>query len=231
MDCLSNEEEVIIQTTVNEMYESEQSNPMFSSAVDPYTHVKCGNLEEELSAITEIKCIASAEKLKELLGTSCRQPGCCKMLRSVEVKSTCGYAIKLEWLCEAMHRGFWYSSSIYAAGMSTNYIVETALVLSGISHHQFLRFCRFVNLTHTSTTSYARNQRLYAAPAIHQEYIRMRDSINDDIKLQDGLILCGDGRMDSPGFCATKATYSFMEEGGSHRVVSMEHGDKRQVQI
>ena len=35
--------------------------------------------------------------------------------------------------------------------------------------------------------------------------------------------------MDSPGFCATKATYSFMGEGGSHRVVNMEHGDKRQV--
>ena len=44
-----------------------------------------------------------------------------------------------------------------------------------------------------------------------QPYIRMRDAIIDDIKLQDGLILCGDGRMDSPGFCATKATYSFKE--------------------
>ena len=104
MDCLSNE--VIIQTTVNEMYdESEQSNPMYSSAIDPYTHVQYGSIEE-LSAIKEVKCIASAEKLKEFLGTSCRQPGCCKKLRFVEVKSTCGYAIKLEWLCEAMHRGF-----------------------------------------------------------------------------------------------------------------------------
>ena len=66
MDCLSDEEKVI-QTTVNEMYnENDQSNPMFSSAIDPYTHVKYVNLEEELSAITEIKCIASAEKLKEL---------------------------------------------------------------------------------------------------------------------------------------------------------------------
>ena len=230
VDGLSDEDEVIIQTTINEMYnESEQSNPAYSSAVDPYTHVQYGNLDEELSGIKELKCIASAEKLKELLGTSCRQPDCSKKLRSVEVKSTCGYAIKLEWLCEAMHRGFWYSSSIYAAGMSVNYIVETALVLSGMSHHQFMRFCRFVNLTHTSPTSFARNQRLYAAPAIHQEYLRMRDSIIDDVSKAKDLILCGDGRMDSPGFCATKATYSFMEEGGSHRVVNMEHGDKRQV--
>ena len=46
---------------------------------------------------------------------------------------------------------------------------------------------------------------------------------------QKGVIVCGDGRMNSPWFCATKGTYSFMEEGGSHRVVNMEHGDKRQV--
>ena len=96
-----------------------------------------------------------------------------KKLCSVEVKSTCGYAIKLEWLCEAMHRG---SSSIYTAGMSVNYIVET--LLSGMSHHQFMRFCRF---THTSPISYARNQRLYTVPAIHQEYLRMWDSIIDDV--------------------------------------------------
>ena len=45
MDCLS-DEQVIIQTTVNEMYdESEQSNPMYSSAIDPYTHVQYGSLE------------------------------------------------------------------------------------------------------------------------------------------------------------------------------------------
>ena len=42
----------MIQTTVNEMYDGdEESTPMFSSDVDPYTHVTYGNLEEELSAV------------------------------------------------------------------------------------------------------------------------------------------------------------------------------------
>ena len=96
MDCFSDEDEVIIQTTINDMYDksvqSTESSQAYSSAVDPYTHVKYGNLDEGLSAINEVKCIASAEKLKELLGMSCRQPGCCKKLRSVEVKLACGYA-------------------------------------------------------------------------------------------------------------------------------------------
>ena len=59
---------------------------------------------------------------------------------------------KTEWMCEAVHRG---SGTLNAADMSTKYIVEMALVLSGISHYQFKHFCWFVNLTHTSPTSYA----------------------------------------------------------------------------
>ena len=36
--------------------------------------------------------------------------------------------------------------------------------------------------------------------------------IIEDIKQQDGVVLSGDAQMDPPGFSATKATYSFMEE-------------------
>ena len=42
------------------------------------------------------------------------------------------------------------------------------------------------------------------------------------------LVLCGDARIDSPGYSATKATYSFMEHD-SNVVLHMEHGDKREV--
>ena len=80
-----------------------------------------------------------------------------------------------------------------------------------------------VHVILSSPTSYARNQRLYAAQAIHQEYIRTRDLIIDDVSKAKDVILCGDGRMDSPGFCATKATYSWKG------VLNMEHGDKRRV--
>ena len=212
------------------MYDQEESNPRFESKTDPYVNVRYGSLQDELNAVNDIKCIASAEKLKELLGTTCRVPGCFQMLCSVEVKMTCGYALKLEWLCQACHRGFWYSSSTYAGGFSINHIIETALLLGGMNFTKFVRFCRFINLLHTSPSSFFRNQRLYAAPAIHQEYNHMSSAIIDDIKSHQEIILYGDGRMDSPGFSATKATYSFMEEGGG-RVVIMEHGDKRQVCI
>ena len=228
---IADDEEILIHTTINEMYDGaeEESSPVIDSKIDPYADVHYGSLHDELNAVVDVKCVASATKLKELVGATCRQPGCFKKLRSIEVLKTCGYALKLEWTCEAKHRGFWYSSSTYAAGFSINHAIETALLLAGMNYSKFLRFCHFVHLVHSSPSSFFRNQRLYAAPAIHLEYVEMRNAIIDDVKLHDEVILCGDGRMDSPGFSATKATYSFMEEQGSGRVVSMEHGDKRQV--
>ena len=54
----------------------------------------------------------------------------------------------------------------------------------------------------------------------------MRDLIMEDMKKRNkAVVLAGDSQMDSPGFSATKGSYSFMDIE-SQKVVSMEHGDK-----
>ena len=63
-DNISDEEEIMIQTTVNEMYDgdgNQKLTPIFSSLIYLYTHLKYGNPEEDLSAVKEMRCIASAE--------------------------------------------------------------------------------------------------------------------------------------------------------------------------
>ena len=92
-DSIGDEEEVIIQTTMDEMDDADESSPMYNSALDPYAQVTYGNLAEELESLKEVKCVASASTLIKLLGTHCRQPGCSKKLRSVEVQTTCGYTL------------------------------------------------------------------------------------------------------------------------------------------
>ena len=73
------------------------------------------------------------------------------------------------------------------------------------------------------------NQRLSAAPAIHQVYEEgQRDIITSPRFQSRKLVVCGGAQMDSEEFSATKATYSFMEHD-TNIVLHMEHGDKRQV--
>ena len=59
--------------------------------------------------------------------------------------------------------------------------------------------------------TYCRNQRFYAAPAVYEE--RQKELVRSPEFQGRKLVICGDARMDSPGFSATKATYSFMERG------------------
>ena len=102
----------------------------------------------------------------------------------------------------------WYSSPLYAAGLAINDVVHSSILYSGLNLKQFLRFCTFVGITHTSPTTYYRFQRFYASPTVHQEYNAMEADVIERFRRSEGVVLSGDCRMDSPGFSAVKGTYS-----------------------
>ena len=150
----------------------------------------------------EVKGLVSSGKLLELVvSESTLKLWICAEI-GVDMQSRSSWCmILLAYIC------WWFA---------INHIVDSALLLAVMSQ----------SCIHTSPSTFQRNQRLYAAPAILQE---LRDSIMEDIKKKDeAIVLAGDCWMDSPGFSATKGTYSFMDTN-SEKVVSMEHGDKRQV--
>ena len=130
--------------------------------------------------------------------------------------------------CNFCHRDYWYSSPTYASGFAVNHIVNSAILFSGLSEMQFIRFCKFIHMSHQSATTFFRHQRLYAAPTVNQEYGSMQSCVIEQLKSSSAVILSGDCRMDSPGFFATKGTYSFMDYE-SNMIIAMAHGDKRQV--
>ena len=125
-------------------------------------------------------------------------------------------------------RDMWYSSPLYASGLAINDVIHSAMLYSGLNIQQFLRFCQFVGVTHTSPTTYYRFQRLYAAPTVHQEYKSMETRVVEECCNKEGIVVSGDCRMDSPGFSAVKGTYTLMDHD-TGLLLSMEHGDKRQV--
>ena len=76
-------------------------------------------------------------------------------------------------------------------------------------------------------TSFYENQRLYVSTAIDQEFAELRERILLECKARgEKIIICGDGRMDSPGFSATKGSYTMMDYA-SKKLLTIECGDKR----
>ena len=120
-----------------------------------YAHITYGDLSEEMNLVHADKCIVFVECLLQLLGVSCRTASCSAALEDVQVID-CGYGMKLEWKCVVGHIEKWYSSPFYGSGFGTNYLVNTAVLVSGGSIQQFHRFCNFLTLRHESQDSFYR---------------------------------------------------------------------------
>ena len=72
---------------------------------------------------------------------------------------------------------------------------------------------------------------MYVSPTVDQEFKDTRERIVTATKERgESVILCGDGRMDSPGFSATKGAYTLMNYE-TKELVTMEFGDKREVSL
>ena len=122
---------------------------------DVYKHIRYGSLQDELKLINERKCFTYVWSLLQLLGEKCRERSCFASIKTTNVVD-CGYCVKLEWKCAEGHHETWYSSPPYASSFSINYLINTALLVSGGSIAQFHRFCDFLGLMHESQDSFNR---------------------------------------------------------------------------
>ena len=215
----------------------------YSSSDDPYTQLTYSDLSKQLKLVNEHKCLAFVSQLLLLLGRKCRVDGCDADLATTYVDTdwicsvqpiTSEFANKMlipqlynvmHSVCTIICRDHWYSSLTYAAGFAINHIVHSSILFSGLGFQQFLRFCKFVCLGHTAPNTY-RFQRLYAAPTVNQEYTTLKSKIVKGLKLW---FCCF--RWLSYGFSwllYCEGTYTLMNhETGT--LISMHHGDKRQV--
>ena len=131
-----------------------------------------------------------------------------------------GYVLKLQWLCYTKHRDYWYTSKIYGSWFAINYVLDTALIVSGGEINQLQRFSKFVSLGRVSATSFYRNQRLYAIPTIEQGFEEMRGAIIQELQARsEPVILCGDCQLDVPGYSATKGAYTFIDYNYSSFII------------
>ncbi|KAI0237458.1 hypothetical protein LSAT2_012011 [Lamellibrachia satsuma] len=88
---------------------------------------------------------------------------------------------------------------------------------------------RFMRRRMISCAQFDRIQSLYAVPAVMEYWEKLRMATIQ--QLQDrALVLAGDGRNDSPGYCAQYCSYTFMD-CDFHSIVSTVAVDKREVNL
>ena len=103
-EFVSDNEETLIQSVVDDYQESPETGRQYLSSDDPYIRLTYGDLSEELKLVNDHKCMAFVSQLLLQLGRKCRVEGCDADIASTSVGAGCGFAIKLSWECTAYHK-------------------------------------------------------------------------------------------------------------------------------
>lgn len=183
-------------------------------------------------AVTAKRAICDIDCILQLLGTTCRTPNCPATL-SVKTTIT-GCTLSLQWHCSEGHKGKWsssrrcYSSNGYPFFVN-NLLMCGAILMSGNYFNKIALFCNFFNLLHIKKTTFYQIQRCYLCPVVEQFWVDERESSLRDMGNRP-LVVCGDGRNDSPGHSAKYCLYSLMDTE-SNKLVDVQIIDKREADL
>ena len=137
-------------------------------------------------------CFGSSRGTKnKVLGT---------MVEILRVCSDCGYTSR------------WRSLPLIRNMPAGNLALSAAILLSGSQAAKSLRMLDILGLASISSSTFFRHQSSYLQPAIMEVYNQQQKELIADLVRRGGdLVLCGDGRSDSPGHCAKYGTYTVIE--------------------
>ena len=155
-------------------------------------------------------------------------------LANSEVKSwhIAGGVLHITWTCANGHSDQWTSSKVLCKKKGQNVFVNTilmaaAILITGNNFEKMRTFFQFLGIGFLSSSTFHRIQRNYVVPEVLFLWEEMKNEIWAVLK-NEPLILCGDGRSDSPGFSAKYGTYVLMEQF-LEVIVDIEVIDKRET--
>lgn len=177
------------------------------------------------------RVIVDVPLLLETFNKGCKHLSC-PGTSKVKSSKMSGGVLTVSWECSEGHLGCWTSSNILCQkngrDVHTNSLLMAAGVfMSGNNFNKLSLFNDFLGLGFISKTTYNRMQTHFIIPEVMHYWEQMKDEIWD-ILSNESVVLCGDGRNDSPGHSAKYCMYALMEQH-LDVIVDVEVVDKRQT--
>ena len=197
---------------------------------DALYHVDKSNTEY-YEHYQQARVVVDVPLLLDIFNKGCQHSNCdgTSQVERYTMESGC---LRISWTCSNGHTGFWTSSKVLCIKGGHNIFVNSLLLASGVYitgnlFDKVALFCRFVGLNFISKSTFQRIQVHYIIPEVIQLWGQMKENIWK-ILTKETLILCGDGRNDSPGFSAKYCVYILMEQF-LDIIVDLEIVDKRET--
>ena len=177
------------------------------------------------------RVMVDVEKIVPLFEGPCGKKSCDEKNEVVEQKLEAG-VLTVTYQCKNGHRDVWHSSKVLSTKGGQKLFVSSTLLaaatlITGNNFEKISLFARCLNMNFISSTTFHRIQTFYVVPSIKGLWAEMKGKIWNLFE-KEHLVLCGDGRMDSPGFSAKCCFYTMMDHF-LDLIVDVEVVDKREA--
>ena len=200
---------------------SEDSQPQHNYP-DPEYHVSSSSLEpsqstQESQASTDTHkedrvFLVFEKQLKQLL-QRCLKCGSLVAQEDVKELQNEGSQLTLELTCANGCSYRWQSQPTLSGTKGEgNLLLAASVFFSGIHFAKFKRFCNNMNLQTICEDTYTRLRKTFVFPVVEKTWAKEQSAVLTDMKSrEEEVVLCGDGRCDSPGHSAKYCTYTFLD--------------------
>lgn len=134
----------------------------------------------------------------------------CLAPATIDKTSRNGTMLIVKSTCLQGHSRVWKSQPEHNKMPWGNFLVAAALLFSGSQPSKVLTFFKHLNLASISTRLYSLIQKTYLLPSIFSLWGQHQKALLSSLKGKL-LVLGGDGRCDTPGFCAKYGSYTIMD--------------------
>jgi len=165
----------------------------------------------ELDILTQQKYLVFGRQL-DLLFKHC--PVCSSNIVNLQ-KTLSGSLLTVTYTCQYHHTNNWSSQPTIRRMAAGNLLLSAATLLTGNTYAKINSFLSLLNVPFIGESQFFSHQRNYLLPAVNNYWIQHQTAVLSVLSANDQVVLCGDGRSDSPGHNATYCSYTVMDTATS----------------
>ena len=125
--------------------------------------------------------------------------------------SLCGTLLVIKGNCPDDHTLYWQVQPLVGKAPAGDLLLAGAILFSGLTYIKCVTIANLLNLKLFTERTFYRIQEARLFPIVNSFYKETHIVITEILQDEGALNLSGDGRCDSPGYCAKYCTYSLMD--------------------